>query len=134
MNQLVRLRLPIKSLFRRNLFLVDPRSKTVSCHVNNVYPVATARPFSSLPAEEDITLQPEDQLAVEEFRKALESDKPGEDIESLVKNYELLLFSTREKMRLTVEWNDTTQLSQREKVERTAARVGFSMEFDPSKN
>mmetsp|Transcript_7829 Transcript_7829/g.24970 ORF Transcript_7829/g.24970 Transcript_7829/m.24970 type:complete len:136 (+) Transcript_7829:501-908(+) len=47
--------------------------------------------------------------------------------EALLADYELLVASVREKMRLTVEWNDTAKLSDKQRVEATAKRVGLDL-------
>lgn len=43
----------------------------------------------------------------------------------LVDDYQLLVASVAEKIRLTVHWNDTAKLTEKERVQATANRVGL---------
>jgi len=87
-----------------------------------------SRSFSSCISKEDIKLEPADKGAVKELKEAL-AEGGGKVEEGIVDDYKFLLFSIREKMRLTVEWNETTKMTQRESVIHTAARVGFAVDY-----
>mmetsp|Transcript_4449 Transcript_4449/g.6653 ORF Transcript_4449/g.6653 Transcript_4449/m.6653 type:complete len:128 (+) Transcript_4449:70-453(+) len=70
------------------------------------------------------TLSEGDKNAVEAFRGAL---KDGGERASVVGDYELLLAAVQEKVRLTIEWNDTSKMTEAERVKATAYRVGLQV-------
>ncbi|GBG27965.1 Hypothetical Protein FCC1311_041882 [Hondaea fermentalgiana] len=63
---------------------------------------------------------------ITDFKGAVEkADIEGAD--QIANDYALLLAATREKLRLTVEWNDTAKLTEKERVKATASRVGLDV-------
>jgi len=74
------------------------------------------------------TLQPnaDESAAMERFLKVSE----GEELEE---EYRLLVTAVREKLRLTVEWNDTSKMTELQRVRATASRVGLTVPEDDQK-
>lgn len=71
--------------------------------------------------------------AVARFEAALAHD---DDVAAgaraqLKADYELLVTTVSEKMRLTVDWNDTAKLTEKQRVAATARRVGLSVDPKP---
>jgi len=54
--------------------------------------------------------------------------------ESALMEYETLLFAVKEKLRLTVDWNSTSKMTERERVVATARRVGLEASYPVDKS
>jgi hypothetical protein len=79
---------------------------------------------------------PEELAAIAALRAALREDQaagrlaPEADAEAIVAEYGLQLAAVREKVRLTVGWNSTSRMTDRERVRATAHRVGLTVPDD----
>jgi hypothetical protein len=78
----------------------------------------------------------EELAAVASLRAALREDQaagrlaPDADAEAIVQEYALQLAAVREKVRLTVGWNATSRMTDKERVRATAHRVGLTVPDD----
>ncbi len=79
---------------------------------------------------------PEELAAIAALRAALREDQaagrlaPEADAEAIVAEYGLQLAAVREKVRLTVGWNATSRMTDKERVRATAHRVGLTVPDD----
>ncbi len=74
--------------------------------------------------------------AVDKFRVAVVNDMssgrlPADyAVERVTEEYGMMLAAVREKIRLTVGWNATSRMTEKERVRATANRVGLSVPED----
>lgn len=92
---------------------------------------ADDKPFAESLDDYFSTLRPsaEEATRVSEFSAAAARHFEGREgmAAKVSEDYALLLTAVREKIRLTVEWNDTAKLTEKERVKATAGRVGLSV-------